>query len=249
MLLNIILATVGVGLLGIIGAYGMIRLLVKGHASLMFLVSFAAGAMVAVSFFDLLPEAIGANDSGLITIMEFFVLGFIIFLLIEKAHLYYHCHEENCQVHKSNLKLIIIGDAVHNFLDGVAIAASFLAGAYVGIFTTLAIIIHEIPKEVGDIGVLIHGGYSRAKALFFNAAAALAAILGGVAAYYALDKFAVYIPHILALTAGGFIYIAAVDLLPELHHDSDTKTKVTIHSFVFILGIALLWLIGKYMGE
>ena len=247
MLTNIIVANVFVGLIGAVGAYGVVSFFMSGRSKLMYMVSFAAGALVAVSFFDLLPEAIEVQGN-LMTTMGYFVAGFVFFLLIEKSLLYYHCHDTDCQSHASS-KLIIFGDSVHNFLDGIAIAASFLAGPGVGVFTTLAIIIHEIPQEVGDYGVLIHNGYTKKKALMYNLLSALAAVAGGVLAFYALNKLAVYVPYVLAITAGGFVYIATVDILPKVHHDGDTRMKISMQSMVFIFGILALWVLGKYVGE
>ncbi len=247
MLANIIGANLLVSLIGIIGAYSLIHFFIRSRSKIMILVSFAAGAMIAVSFFDLLPEAIGESGNIMMT-MEYLVLGFVIFLLIEKAFLIYHCHEENCDRH-SSVKLVIIGDSVHNFLDGVAIAASFLVSPTLGIATTLAIIIHEVPQEFGDIGVLLHAGYSKAKALVFNLVSGVFAILGGLIGFYYLNRFESFIPYILALTAGGFIYIAAADLLPEVHAESDTRAKISVHSLAVIFGILTLWLLGKVAGE
>lgn len=249
MLFNIILANFAVGLIGVIGAYGIIHLFTRGEqkSKLMFLVSFAAGALIAVSFFDLLPEAI-SESGNLMKMMEYFVIGFVLFLLIEKGFSYYHCHDTDCQKHSSS-KLIIFGDTVHNFLDGIAIAASFFAGPGLGVFTTLAIIIHEIPQEVGDFGVLVHSGYSKKKALMYNLFSAVAAVLGGVLAFYALNDLKHYIPYILAISAGGFVYISATDLLPELHKDSETRLQISLHSAIFVFGILMLWLLTKTIGE
>lgn len=247
MLASIILANVIVGLIGVVGAYGILTFFVKNHSKLLFLVSFAAGAMLAVSFFDLLPEALSRHGDFMV-IMEFFVIGFVVFMLIEKSLLFYHCHEENCRAH-SSAKLIILGDSVHNFLDGVAIGASFLAGSSIGVFTTLAIIIHEIPQEIGDFGVLIHRGYSKGRALLYNLLSAIMAVLGGVLAYFSLYSFHSYIPYVLSLTAGGFVYIAAADLIPELHNDSTSRSKISWHSAILILGIVAVWTLGRYFGE
>lgn len=247
MLTNIIGANLLVSLIGVVGAYSLINFFIKSRSKIMVLVSFAAGSMLAVSFFDLLPEAIGEHGNVML-MMEYLVLGFIIFLLIEKAFFYYHCHEENCDRHGS-VKLVVIGDSVHNFLDGIAIAASFLVSPTLGMATTLAIIIHEVPQEIGDIGVLVHAGYSKTKALVFNLISGIFAILGGVIGFYYLNIFESFIPYVLALTAGGFIYIAAADLLPEVHAESDTRTKISIHSLAVILGILALWLLGKMAGE
>lgn len=247
MLINIIGANLLISLIGVFGAYALIHFFIKNNAKLMILVSFAAGSMIAVSFFDLLPEAL-ERHGNIILIMEYLVIGFVAFLLMEKAFFYYHCHEENCNRHVS-VKLVMVGDTVHNFLDGIAIAASFLASPTLGAATMLAIIIHEIPQEFGDIGVLLHAGFSKSKALAFNIFSGMSAILGGVLGFYYLSKFENFIPYILALTAGGFIYIAAADLLPEVHEQSDTRTKISIHSLATILGIVTLWLLMKLMSE
>lgn len=247
MLINIILANVAVGIIGVVGAYSLLSFFVKSRSKIMILVSFAAGSMIAVSFFDLLPEAIAEHGNTML-MMEYLVLGFVIFLLLEKAFFYYHCHEENCDRHGS-VKLVLIGDTVHNFLDGVAIAASFLVSPTLGAATTLAIIIHEVPQEVGDMGVLVHAGYSKGKAIIFNLFSGGFAILGGVLGFYYLNRFESFIPYILALTAGGFIYIAAADLLPEVHAESDTRTKISIHSLAVILGILALWFLARMVGE
>lgn len=247
MLSNIILANAAVSLIGVAGAYSLINFFIKSRSKIMILVSFAAGSMIAVSFFDLLPEAI-AEQGNVMLMMEYLVLGFVAFLLFEKALFFYHCHEENCDRHRS-VKLIILGDSVHNFLDGVAIAASFLVSPTLGIATTLAIIIHEVPQEVGDIGVLVHAGYSKSKAFAFNLLSGVFAVLGGLVGFYYLNRFESFIPYILALTAGGFIYIADTDLLPEIHAESDTRTKISVHSLAVILGILALWLLMKMAGE
>ena len=223
----------------------VIKRFAKNKKYLNFCISFAAGAMIAVSFFDLLPEAI-AKQSDVMKTMEMFVIGFILFLLLEKSLIYYHCHEENCLIHSST-KLVMLGDTLHNFLDGVAIAASFFAGAGVGFFTTIAIAIHEIPQEVGDFGVLIHGGYSKNKALLFNFFSAAAAISGGIIGYLALNKISVLIPYLLAITAGGFTYVATADLLPEINHQSNTRPKILQHSLIVVLGILIIWAFGKYL--
>lgn len=243
----IVFSTIAVGLIGVLGAYGVIGLLAKNRERIILLVSLAAGSMIAVSFFDLLPEAL-TSHGDLMTIFEFLVLGFIIFLLIEKTVLFYHCHEENCQIH-STTKLVILGDAVHNFLDGVAIAASFLVSAKLGFFTTLAIILHEIPHEIGTLGVLMHNGYSKLKAMVYNLFLALTGILGGILAYFALNIFTNLLPYLLALTAGGFLYIAATDLLPEIHKEGKTKFKISLHSLFFVLGVVIMWLFNKFIRE
>lgn len=245
-LTNILAANLIVGLIGVIGAYSILTFFVRNRTKLMFLVSFAAGAMIGLSFFDLLPEAMAGHGNVMLT-MEYAVLGFALFLLMEKAFFYYHCHEENCRLHGS-VRLILTGDSVHNFLDGAAIAASFLVSPALGVATTLAIIIHEVPQEVGDMGVLVRAGYSKGKALAFNLLSAAFAVLGGMVGFYYLNRFEQFIPFVLALTAGGFIYVAAVDLLPEAHAESDTRAKISIYSLAVIFGILTMWLLGKIAG-
>ncbi|MBI5731854.1 MAG: ZIP family metal transporter [Candidatus Magasanikbacteria bacterium] len=247
MLIKIILANLLVGLCGVLGAFGVIKFFARHRSRMILLVSFAAGSMIAVSFLDLLPEAVAAHGN-LNLMIKFLMLGFILFLLMEKAMIYYHCHEENCRLH-SSVKLVMLGDSLHNFLDGVAVAASFVAGPTIGFLTTLAIIIHEIPQEIGDFGVLLHAGFSRKRALLFNIISGFTAILGGVLAYFALNRLSFLMPYFLALTAGGFIYVAAADLLPETHHDLTTRREIFLHSLLVIMGMAIIWLLGKYIGE
>jgi zinc and cadmium transporter len=247
MLVNIVGANLLISLIGVAGAYSLVYFFIKNNEKIMILVSFAAGSMLGVSFFELLPEAL-EKHANVNSIMQYLVIGFVLFLLIEKAFFYYHCHEENCDRHVS-VKLVMVGDTVHNFLDGVAIAATFLTNPTLGIATTIAIIIHEIPQEFGDIGVLLHAGYSKLKALVFNLISGLSAVLGGILGFYYLSKFESFIPYILAMTAGGFIYIAAADLLPEVHEQSTTRTKISVHSVAIILGITMLWLLKKLVAE
>src|SRR5574341_299020 len=207
------------------------------------LVSFAAGALLGAAFLDLLPEAL-EQTGGLIFVYA--LIGVLIFYIIETFLYWYHCHYGHHHHHATHHKvhpfawLNLFGDAVHNFVDGMIIAAAYLASIPVGIATTVAVILHEIPQELGDFGILIFGGISRAKALFFNFLSALTAVLGAVLVYNfsaTLNLSAFLVPF----AAGGFIYIASADLLPELHKERNVN-KAVIQLFFFLLGVAVLWI-------
>lgn len=250
MLVQIILATAIVGIIGVFGAFFSLRFLIKSPEKLVLSVAFAAGAMICASFLELLPEALELSKNGLwssAAILIFAAFGFLLFYLLERTWLVYHCHEEHCVEH-SSAYLIILGDTVHNFLDGLAIAASFLSAPTVGIMTTLAIIAHEIPQEVGDFGVLLHSGFSKAKALSFNLFSAFIGVLGAVGGFYFLQNFQNAVPALLAATAGGFIYIGATDLLPQTHQHAPRVLMVK-RTLAFLFGMILLWLIGLFIHE
>lgn len=247
MLSYIIFATLAVGFIGVLGAFLGLWVLTKTPERTILTVSFAAGAMICASFLEILPEAFQAGNISPATVLFFTLIGFIVFYILERSLILYHCHQDNCQVHASSW-LIIIGDTLHNFLDGLAVAASFLAGTSIGLVTTLAIIIHEIPQEIGDFGVLMHAGYSRKKALIFNLLSAGAGVLGGVGGYFLLERYANSLPYLLALTAGGFFYIGAADLLPQTHKLAERKLMLK-RSALFLAGIILLWALGLVIGE
>lgn len=218
-------------------------------------VSFATGALLAAAFWGLIPHAfeeVGTtqiqNVSG--TIM----LGLLVFFILEKLLIWRHCHLVSCEVHgdtedhnhghshgshKSTGTMIIIGDSIHNFVDGILIAAAFLTDVKLGIVTSLAVAAHEIPQEVGDFAILLHSGYSRAKALFYNVMASLTTIIGGVLAYYSLGDIHDSLPYFLAMAASSFIYIAVADLIPTLHKKTDIKTSLQQIALIFA-GVGLI---------
>lgn len=247
MLFSIIIWTVLIGLIGVGGAFLSLRLFLKSSSRLLLIVSFAAGALVGVSFLELLPEALeeGAEAGNL---LSFVLLGFVIFYLVSRLLVFHHCHSEHCQA-RASASLIIFGDTLHNFLDGLAVAASFLVGWPVGVMTSLAIIFHEIPQEVGDFGVLLHSGYSKTKAAAVNIVSAFFCILGGLVGFYFFEFFHGFLPYILALTAGGFLYIGAADLLPQTHHQIEKRQAILSHALMFLLGIIILWALGLVIKE
>lgn len=250
MLLQIILAAAVVGIIGVFGAFFGLRFLTKAPERIILTVAFAAGTMICASFLELLPEALKLSGNGqqsAAAILLFAALGFLLFFLMERTWLVYHCHEEHCVEH-SSAYMIIIGDTVHNFLDGLAITASFLSAPAVGVMTALAIIAHEIPQEVGDFGVLLHAGFSKAKALFFNLFSAGVGVLGAIIGFYFLQNFQNAAPALLAATAGGFIYIGAADLLPQTHRQASRGLMVK-RTAAFLSGMILLWLVGLFIHE
>ncbi|VVB81004.1 Zinc transporter ZupT [uncultured archaeon] len=205
------------------------------------LVSFAAGALLAAAFLDLLPEALEKNGGP---VLVYALVGVVVFYIIETFFFWYHCHYGHHHHHHHHMSSIaflnLFGDGVHNFVDGMIIAAAYLASIPVGIAATVAVILHEIPQEIGDFGILIYGGLSRKKALFFNFICACTAFLGALAVYF----FSMRIENISAIlvpfAAGGFIYIASADLLPELHKERNLK-KALIQLIFFLFGIAAIY--------
>ena len=201
----------------------------------MALVGFASGTLLGGAFFDLLPEAVNMINPP-ITIFYFVTLGIIVFFCIEKFLYWRHCHEEECQVH-TFAYISLVGDGVHNFIDGMIIAATFVLSFELGFITTLAVISHEIPQEIGDFGVLIYSGLGKRKALTYNFISALTAILGAIVTYYVVylrSNYALLVPF----AAGGFIYIAATDLMPELHKKSHAgESIIQLLSILFGLGL------------
>ncbi|MBI4149192.1 ZIP family metal transporter [Candidatus Woesearchaeota archaeon] len=200
------------------------------------IVGFAAGALLGAVFFDLLPEA-GKLESG----TAFVLGGIVLFFIIERFIHWHHCHDKECDMRKEAVGYLnIIGDAVHNFIDGAIIAAAYLVDASLGLVTTIAIAAHEIPQEIGDFGILVHSGFSRMKALLYNFLSALSAVAGALLALWAASAVAGAIPFLIALAAGGFIYIAVADLLPELHKETSTR-RVVMQLIFFLMGIIVIW--------
>jgi len=209
------------------------------------LVSFAIGALLGASLLGLIPHAldpefgVDPHDIGLTLL-----LGLLSFFVLEKLVLWRHCHHDHCDAHdpesvghnhdnkaKATGTLILVGDAIHNFVDGILITAAFLTDTHLGIVTALAIAAHEIPQELGDFVILLHSGYSRKKALFFNILSSLGTVVGAVIAYFLLADMQHLLPYILVVAASSFIYIAVADLIPGLHHKvkpSETLQQVSL---------------------
>jgi zinc and cadmium transporter len=216
------------------------------------LVSFAVGAMLGASFLDLLPHLFEESKNPSRT-AAFILIGILVFFVLEKLLIWRHHHhgdepEEEHDAHGHGDDrgrsgwMIIFGDSFHNFTDGVIIASAFLADVKLGVVTSIAIIAHEIPQEIGDFLVLLHSGFSRRRALLWNFISGMAAVVGAVIAYFALSSVQQWLPEILAIAAASMIYVAVADLIPSLH--KRTAMHESLMQIVFIgLGIGTIWLI------
>ncbi len=239
MLLYVLLSSVLVGLISFIGVF---FLTIKKHVLeriLFGLIAFAAGTMLGNAFFHILPESVVELDP--LTFSVLLMSGFSAFFVIEKVLHWRHCHHPGHQHPFGYLNLI--GDGAHNFIDGLFIGASYVVSPALGVASTIAVIAHEIPQEIGDFAVLIHAGFSRGKALLLNFFSALLAVAGALVGWYFLnDAEAGHL--VLPLVAGSLIYVASTDLIPELH--KETNLAKSIIAFVlFLAGLALFYFLTQ----
>lgn len=242
--------------LGSIGALtgGVVLLSKEKLASKLshFLASFAAGTLLGAAFFDLLPEAAhSAASLGQERDSIFFwaLAGMIIFFILERFIHWFHHHEEHHQSHidsKSTLPLIIISDTMHNFIDGVVIAATFMVSIPLGVVTAFAVLMHEIPQEIGDFGLMLHKGMGRRKIIMINIISAAVALIGATGTYLLGDTIEGMLPMLLSVTAGFFIYIAASDLIPEIHYEK-RKGFAAAETFLLLLGLVIIYLSVSYL--
>lgn len=208
-------------------------------------ISFAVGALLGVVFFDLMPETfefIGAEKA-----LPWILAGFLLFFVLEKFLFWFHRHEHKHEASGNAGYLVSVGDAIHNFIDGVVIALSFAADARLGFVTTIAILLHEVPQEVGDFAVLLHSGFSKRKALFYNVFVSLSTIAGAVVGYYLPIQEQV-LGILLAVVAGNFLYLAAADLIPELHHNHRSSSSV-VQVLLIGVGVLLVYTVGIFFHE
>jgi len=201
--------------------------------------AFAAGTLLGTAFFDLLPEAL-RNEADPASILTWTLVGILSFFLLERFISWFHHHHEHFEESTKPVgPLIILGDSIHNFIDGAAIAVTFLINPSLGMITTLAIGAHEIPQEIGDFGLLLKMGYSRKKVFWYNILSAGAAFIGAILAYLIGPSIISSLPALLAITAGFFIYIASSDLIPEIHSWGTKKLAIT-ESFLLIFGVTII---------
>ena len=241
----ILISTFFVSILSLIG---IITLAIKEDllSKIIFLlIGFSAGALIGGAFLHILPEALEKASST--TVFYYLILGIVLFFLMERYLHWRHCHDKDCRIHAFTY-LNLFGESAHNFIDGIAIAASFMVSVHLGLATTLAIILHEIPKELGNFGVLIYGGFSRKRALFYNFISALMAMIGAVIGYFISNFAHGFSDFIMPLTAGGFIYIATSDLIPEIHKESNQR-RATLAFIAFLFGIAFMALAKQFLPE
>lgn len=243
-LLYIVVASTLISLGALVGIFTLSLHEEKLSKILLLLVSLSAGAMMGGAFIHLLPEASGKLSSENLNIMV--LLSFIFFFLIEKLFHWRHCHKGRCEIHTFGY-MNLFGDAVHNFIDGLIIAATFSLDIKLGIVTSFAIALHEIPQEIGDFGVLLYAGFEKRKALVFNFMVALTVILGGIVGYFLSSRLEGFIPYLLPFAAGGFVYIAASDLMPEIRKEESLKKSMASFG-VFLIGILIMFLV-KLISE
>ncbi|TAJ77760.1 MAG: ZIP family metal transporter [Gallionellaceae bacterium] len=221
------------------------------------LVSYAIGALLGAVFLDILPEAIKLSPS-VAAVSGTVLFGILLFFTLEKVLIWRHCHHDHCEVHEPHEQdardhgrsgtMVIVGDTFHNFIDGIIIAAAFLTDIHLGIVTSLAIIAHEIPQEVGDFAVLLHSGYTKLRAFQMNLISSFATVVGGVLGYLALQTMQSWVPSLLALAAASMIYVAVADLIPGLH--KRTRLRDTVQQVVLIvLGVGTVALMNALIAE
>jgi zinc and cadmium transporter len=237
-----IISVILVSLISLIGIFTLFLNKDMPKKMLLFLISFSVGGLFGDAFIHLLPESfekLGAN----LTTSLYIVIGILIFFVLEKFIRWRHCHftaPEECQRPVAAMNLV--GDSVHNLIDGMLIGASYTVSIPIGISTTLAIILHEIPQELGEFGVLVHSGLSVKKAIVLNFLSALTPILGAIISLFAGSHIEGYSSILLPITAGGFIYIAGSDLIPELQHECKLSTSV-LQFISIILGVGIMALL------
>lgn len=245
MLLNIIAANVIISLISLVGLFYLVSRKLFNKQNTHYLVSFAAGVMLSTAFVSMLPESLEGGDTKSILLAT---LGGIVFgFFLERFLLWYHHHHEDTHNIKPTAFLVVIGDAIHNFVDGLAIAATFLVSPIVGLSATLAIAFHELPQEFADFSVLLNCGLDKKKAVFYNFLSALTAVIGGILGFYFLQKFEMFTPYTIAVSAGIFIYISSADLIPELHQ-THKKGELISQVLPFIFGIILMMVLNRVFG-
>jgi zinc and cadmium transporter len=236
------------GSIGAIAAAATFLLLPKGIRDRLvpFLVSYATGALLGAALLGLLPEAVG--QGGLLPSLGTVLAGLILFFVLERLLIWRHCHHEGpCEVHGTAGYLILVGDGLHNFVDGVVIAAAFVSSIPLGIATGIAVLAHELPQEVGDFAVLLDSGFSRERALKWNLISGSAALPGALLGYAALEHLHSLVGPVLALSAASFLYIGLADLIPGLHRRIGSEAGIA--QFLLLLaGVGTILVLRLHPG-
>jgi zinc and cadmium transporter len=237
--LVIILSSLAMSLLALVGLLTLVLKEKTLKKIILPLVALSAGSLLSGAFLHMIPEAIEVSGN-LNYIFIWVLIGFSLFFLLEQFVYWHHCHKVPSEHKHPVTYLILLADGIHNFIGGLAIAGAFLVDIKVGMITWLVAAAHEIPQELGDFGILIHGGWSKKKALIFNFLSALTVVLGALVAYFLSSK--INIIFLLPFAAGNFIYIACSDLIPEVKHSYSIKNNI-LHFIFFIIGILLIFLV------
>ncbi len=235
---NILIANLLISSVSLIGIFFLALKKEKLERILLVLLGLSAGTQMGGAFLHLLPEA-GEKLSDTV-LFPFILLSFVLFYLIEKVFHWRHCHKGECKVHTFGY-INLMGDSVHNFIDGLIIAATFLVDMKLGIITSIAIVFHEIPQEIGDFGVLLYSGIEKRKALIFNFLTALTAMAGGIVGYFLSFSIQGLVTYLLPFAAGGFLYISTSDLIPEIRKETNIKKSLLSFGF-FLIGILIMYL-------
>lgn len=226
---------IGFSLLGSVGVVGGVGILLLFREAIWrrviaYLVSFAVGTLLGGAFLGLLPSALENGES--LRVFSTVLAGIVVFFVMEKWVLWRHCHDPECPTDRVAGELILLGDAVHNFFDGIVIAASFLSAPVLGVSSALAVVAHEVPQEIGDFAILLHSGYKRGRALAYNLLSSATTLAGAVIAYFALAAIQPLVPYVLAISAASFLYIAMSDLVPGLHRIFSFRTAAVQVAFI-----------------
>ena len=242
-----IVSVLAVSLLSLSGAF---LLIIKRDFllnNLHFLVSFAVGNLFGAAFIHLIPAMGEYSNLSLFDGSKFIFVGIILFFILEKFIRWRHCHLPDCDTHNPPfVPVSLAGDTLHNFLDGIIISVSYMTNIPLGIATTIAVLFHELPQEIGDFGILVKGGFSTKKALLINLLVSLSSIFGAAVALTIGMKMYGFVEVLLPVTAGGFIYIAGSDLIPELHSEEDWK-KSAGQLFFLLLGIGVMYIVKMFV--
>jgi zinc and cadmium transporter len=239
-----VLSLLGMASLGSVGALSGAAAIAAAPARwrerlLPLLLAYSAGTMLSAALLGMIPRAVRAlpgMQAGLAVLA-----GLLLFYLLERVQAWHHCHEPGCERRQRRGRLILVGDALHNFVDGVVIAAAFLTSPALGWLATLAVVAHEVPQEMGDFAVLVASGYSRLQALGWNLVSALATLPGALLGWWLLGTAQTLVPWALALSAASFLYIALGDLLPRLHDAADRGVRGQVPAL--LAGVATIVLV------
>jgi zinc and cadmium transporter len=235
--LAVLSATFLISLGALIGAFTLSSSKKLLNRVMLWLVSLSAGTMMGGAFFHLLPEAL--EDLPVMLVMIVVVLAYFAFLVMESLMHWHHCHQSEPSDHDHTLGYMnLFGDGVHNFIDGLIIAGAFLTSFELGVVTTIAVALHEIPQEISDFGVLMFAGFKRNKALLLNLISGLMTVVGGIVGILAAGYITNIVPYLLAIAAGGFIYISTTDLVPQIN-DQNKLDKAAQHISIFVLGLVI----------
>ena len=247
-------ATAFISLLSLVGVFTLSMADVRLHRLLAILIAYSAGTILGAALFDLLPEAVELVERPLVFLIV--ALGFVVFMFLERIIYWYHGHGHSHEFEGPGKKappkefayLNILGDLIHNFIDGMIIAAGFINSFNVGMATTIAVVFHELPQEIGDFGILVYAGMERRRALLYNFLAALSAVLGGFIGSSFLASVENLGGYMIAFSAGAFIFLSASELIPEMH-DGESRLRSMIQLVVLVLGMLTIYAMGLVFAE